>query len=60
MAVYESGSENGALHAVIHETIAETLSSLTGISITIRGQNPEGLMNGVRQWREWAANQNIK
>jgi hypothetical protein len=39
---------------------AETLSSLTGIGVTIRGQNPDGLKNGIRQWRRWLADQDIK
>jgi hypothetical protein len=60
MAVYEAGSENATIHGIIHESIAETLSSLTGIDITIRGQNPDGLKNGVRQWRRWLADQDIK
>ena len=60
MAVYESGSENATLHGIIHESIAETLSSLTGIGITIRGQNPGELKNGVRGWRRWLANQDIE
>jgi hypothetical protein len=60
MAVYEAGSENATVHGIIHESIAETLSSLTGIGITIRGQNPDGLKNGVRQWRRWLADQDIK
>jgi hypothetical protein len=60
MAVYEAGSENATSHGIIHESIAETLSSLTGIGITIRGQNPDGLKNGVRQWRRWLADQDIK
>jgi hypothetical protein len=60
MAVYEAGSENATIHGIIHESIAETLSSLTGISITIQGQNPAGLLNGVRQWREWLAGQDVK
>jgi len=60
MAVHESGSENATLHGIIHESIAETLSSLTGIGITIRGQNPDELKNGVRGWRRWLANQDIK
>jgi hypothetical protein len=60
MAVYEAGSENATIHGIIHESIAETLSSLTGIGITIRGQNPVELKNGVRQWRRWLANQDIK
>jgi hypothetical protein len=59
-AVYVSGSENATVHGIIQETIAETLSSLTGISITIRGQDPEGLMSGIGQWRRSLANQNIK
>jgi hypothetical protein len=60
MAVYEAGSENATIHGIIHESIAETLSSLTGIGIIIRGQNPDGLKNGVRQWRRWLADQDIK
>jgi hypothetical protein len=60
MAVFEAGSENATIHGIIHETIAETLSSLTGIGVTIRGQNPDGLKNGVRQWRRWLADQDIK
>jgi hypothetical protein len=60
MAVHESGSENATIHGIIHESIAETLSSLTGISITIHGQDPDGLKNGVRQWRRWLADQDIK
>jgi hypothetical protein len=59
-AVYVSGSEQATVHGVIHESIAETLSSLTGISITIRGQNPKELMNGVRQWGKWLAGQDTK
>ena len=60
MAVYVSGSEQATVHGLIHESIAETMSSLTGIGITIRGQNPEELINGVRLWREWLAGQNTK
>ncbi|MBO0724767.1 MAG: HEAT repeat domain-containing protein [Blastocatellia bacterium] len=59
-AVRVGGSENATVHGIIHESIAETLSSLTGISITIRGQNPEKLMNGVRQWRKWLADQDTR
>jgi hypothetical protein len=33
---------------------------LTGIGIIIRGQNPDGLKNGVRQWRRWLADQDVK
>jgi hypothetical protein len=60
MAVFESGSENATIHGIIHESIAEPLSSLTGISITIRGQDPDGLKNGVRRWHRWLADQDIK
>jgi hypothetical protein len=60
MAVYEAGDENATIHGIIHESIAETLSSLTRIGITIRGQNPDGLKNGIRQWRRWLADQDIK
>ncbi|MBO0858023.1 MAG: hypothetical protein J2P21_06115 [Chloracidobacterium sp.] len=51
MAVYVGGSEQTTACGLI----AETLSTLTGISLTIRGQNPRGLMEVVRQCREWIA-----
>ena len=53
MAVFEGGSENATIHGVIHESIAQTLSTLTGINIKLRGQDPGGLKKGIMRWRKW-------
>ena len=53
MAVSEGGSENATIHGIIHESIAKTLSSLTGIKIQIKGQDPGRLKNGINLWRKW-------
>ena len=53
MAYLEGGSENATLHGIIHGSIAKTLSSLTGIKLEIKGQDPARLKNGIRQWRRW-------
>ena len=53
MAVLEGGSENATIHGIIHESIAKTLSSLTGIKIEIKGQDPGRLKNGIKLWRKW-------
>jgi uncharacterized protein (TIGR03067 family) len=58
MAVHEGGSENATIHGVIHQATAKTLSALTGVRVTLRrGQDPEGLLRGVRQWRKWLCDQ---
>lgn len=53
MAVLEGGSENATIHGIIHESIAKTLSSLTGIKIEIKDQDPGRLKNGINLWRKW-------
>jgi hypothetical protein len=53
MAVHESGSENATLHGTIHRSIAKTLSEITGLTITIDGQDPEKLKRAIRLWRKW-------
>lgn len=53
MAVLEGGSENATIHGIIHESIAKTLSSLTGIKLEIKGQDPGRLKNGIKLWRRW-------
>jgi hypothetical protein len=53
MAVEVEGSETATIHGVIHGSVAKTLSSLTGVAVTIKGQNAEGLKRGIRLWRKW-------
>lgn len=53
MAVSIGGSENATIHGIIHETIAKTMSSITGIRITISGQDPLELRKGIDMWRAW-------
>ena len=55
MAVDESGSENATIHGIIHKSIAQTLSALTGMKVTLKGQDPEGLKRGIKIWRKWLA-----
>ena len=57
MAVYEGGSETATIHGMIHTTLSETLYALTGVSVVIKGQNPEALKKAIRQWTLWQANQ---
>jgi hypothetical protein len=57
MAEYEGGSENATIHGVIHKTVAETLSTITGIQIEIRGQDVERLRAGISLWRDWLKEQ---
>lgn len=53
MAVFEAGSENATIHGGIHQSVASTLSTLTGIKIEIKGQDPEALKQGIKKWRNW-------
>jgi hypothetical protein len=53
MAVYEAGSENATIHGVIHASIARTATRLTQVPVTLQGQDPEGLKQGIRKWRKW-------
>lgn len=53
MAVWESGSENATIHGIIHQSTAKTLSTLTGITVELNGQDPEGLKRGIRKWQKW-------
>jgi hypothetical protein len=53
MAVQEAGSENATIHGIIHESIAQTLSVLTGMKVTLKGQDSEGLKRGIKIWRKW-------
>ena len=57
MAVFEAGSENATIHGIIHETIAGALSSITGVEVEIKGQNPEALKRGLRLWTKWLVEQ---
>jgi hypothetical protein len=59
MAVFEGGSENATIHGIIHESIANTLSTLTGIKITLHGQDPEGLKQGITKWRKWLCENDV-
>ncbi len=52
-AVFESGSENATMHGIIHREIAAALSAITGIEVTIGGQDPNGIRAGIRKWRKW-------
>jgi hypothetical protein len=53
MAVPEGGSENSTIHGIIHKSVAKTLSTLTGVTVTLDGQDPDGLKRGIRMWRKW-------
>ena len=55
MAVWVDGSENATIHGIIHRSVARTLSSLTGVRVTLKDhrQDPEGLRKGIRLWRKW-------
>jgi hypothetical protein len=55
MAVFEGGSENATIHGIIHETIAKTLSTLTGIKVEIKSQDPRLLNHGIMLWYKWLA-----
>jgi RNA polymerase sigma factor (sigma-70 family) len=53
MAVLVSGSENATIHGIIHQSVAQTLSALTGVRIAVKGQDPDALRKGLKQWRKW-------
>jgi RNA polymerase sigma factor (sigma-70 family) len=57
MAVLVEGSENATIHGIIHAETARALSELTGVRVTLRGQDPEGLKRGVRRWQKWLCEQ---
>jgi RNA polymerase sigma factor (sigma-70 family) len=57
MAVFVPGSESATIHDIVHTETAGVLSSLTGVRVTLRGQDPEGLLRGVRLWRRWLLEQ---
>jgi RNA polymerase sigma factor (sigma-70 family) len=57
MAVVVQGSETATIHAAIHAAAARTLSALTGVEVAVRGQDPAGLLRGVRLWRRWLCEQ---
>jgi hypothetical protein len=57
MAVLVDGSENATIQGLIHKATAQTLSALTGVRVTLKGQDPEGLKRGVRLWRKWLCEQ---
>ena len=57
MAVFEAGSENATIHGIIHESAAKTLSELTGVRVSVQGQDPDGLKNGIKKWRKWLVDQ---
>lgn len=59
MAVLEGGSENATLHGIIHESIANTLSALTGVKVTLEGQDPQGLKKGIKLWRKWLVENDV-
>lgn len=52
-AVYIAGSERATIHGILQATLAETLSTLTGIEVLLEGQDPEGLLAGIKRRREW-------
>ncbi len=53
MAVSVEGSENATIHGVLHALLAKTLSVLTGVEVTLKGQDEEGLKRGIKRWRKW-------
>jgi hypothetical protein len=53
MAVPVAGSENATIHGVLHASLAKTLSALTGVEVTLKGQDEEGLKKGIKRWRKW-------
>lgn len=57
MAVFEGGSRNAALHGIIHKSLAQTLSAITGVSVTLDRQDPDGLKRAIRQWAQWNLDQ---
>lgn len=57
MAVHEAGSENATIHGIIHRTLAQTLSTITGVEVSIEGQDPEGLERGLLKWTRWLLDQ---
>jgi hypothetical protein len=52
-AMMVGGSESATIHGIIHEELSATLSALTGIIIRIKGQDPEGLLKAIHEWRRW-------
>lgn len=58
MAVPEAGSENATIHGMIHESLAQTLSALTGVRVSLKGQDPEGLSRAIKRWRKWQVEAN--
>ena len=58
MAVDEAGDENATIHGVIHESVAKTLSALTGVRVSLKGQDPAGLSRGTKLWRKWQVEHN--
>jgi RNA polymerase sigma factor (sigma-70 family) len=57
MAVFIGGSENATIHGIIHQSVAQTLSTLTGVRVEVKGQDPSGLHKGLKQWRKWLVEQ---
>jgi hypothetical protein len=57
MAVEVDGSENATVHGILHGAVARTLSTLTGVEVALRGQDAEGLKQGIKQWRKWQVQQ---
>ena len=53
MAISVMGSENATVHGFIHGDLAVTLSAITGIQVSILGQDPEGLKKAIRKWQRW-------
>lgn len=51
MALFVEGSERATLHGLLHEALAETLSALTGVPVSLQGQDPDGLLRGIAAWR---------
>jgi hypothetical protein len=52
-AVFQSGSENAALHALYQHALAESLNKLTQSNVRLKpGQDPEGLKAGVAIWQD--------
>ncbi len=49
MAVHVGGSENATIHGVIHASLAKTLSVLTGVRVTLQGQDVDGLKKGIKR-----------
>ena len=60
MAISIGGSEEATIHGPIHIAIAQTLSEITGVKVTVRGQDPEGLQRAILQWEKWDVEQRSK